>query len=165
MVQFGISTIDPGRTKYWMRHPIEDDIIINSTNPLNLKSNLFTKQYPKHSNSRGTISFASAGPNTRACQLFINLVNNDYLDKQGFIPIGKIIYGAKNDKNKELNDFLSDENIIDELYTGYGDSGKSDGTDGKGPSQQWLLEKHSNKQELLEQQFPKISYIKSIKIL
>ena len=33
-----------------------------------------------HSNVRGTISMANAGPNTGGSQFFINVVNNDYLD-------------------------------------------------------------------------------------
>ncbi|MBO7205339.1 MAG: peptidylprolyl isomerase [Candidatus Methanomethylophilaceae archaeon] len=33
-----------------------------------------------HSNKRGTISMANAGPNTGGSQFFINLVDNNYLD-------------------------------------------------------------------------------------
>lgn len=33
-----------------------------------------------HSNVRGTISMANAGPNTGGSQFFINMVDNDYLD-------------------------------------------------------------------------------------
>ena len=33
-----------------------------------------------HSNVRGTISMANAGPNTGGSQFFINVVNNEYLD-------------------------------------------------------------------------------------
>lgn len=35
---------------------------------------------PGHSNLRGTVSMANAGPNTGSSQFFINLVNNSFLD-------------------------------------------------------------------------------------
>ena len=35
-----------------------------------------------HSNKRGTISMANAGPNTGGSQFFINTVDNTYLDKE-----------------------------------------------------------------------------------
>ena len=36
---------------------------------------------PDNKNNRGTIAMANAGPNTGGSQFFINLVNNNYLDK------------------------------------------------------------------------------------
>jgi peptidylprolyl isomerase len=49
----------------------------------------FTKQ---NRNDRGTISMANAGPNTGGSQFFINLVNNNYLDKMHPV-FGKVIAG------------------------------------------------------------------------
>lgn len=37
---------------------------------------------PNNRNDRGTISMANAGPNTGGSQFFINLVNNNFLDKK-----------------------------------------------------------------------------------
>lgn len=59
------------------------------------------------SNSRGTISFAMGGKNTRTKQLFINLKDNKYLDREGFTVIGKVVDGmddvvSKVSENEEL---------------------------------------------------------------
>lgn len=43
-------------------------------------------------NNRGTIAMANAGPNTGSSQFFINLVNNNYLDKM-HPAFGEIIEG------------------------------------------------------------------------
>jgi peptidyl-prolyl cis-trans isomerase A (cyclophilin A) len=60
----------------------------------------------RHSNLRGTLSFAHAGPGTRSTQLFINLHDNAGLDdccRAGFAPIGEIVAGV------ELIDLLNGE--------------------------------------------------------
>ena len=44
-------------------------------------------------NDRGTISMANAGPNTGGSQFFINLVNNNYLDRKHPV-FGKIVCKA-----------------------------------------------------------------------
>ncbi len=43
-------------------------------------------------NNRGTIAMANAGPNTGGSQFFINLVNNNYLDKAHPV-FGKVVEG------------------------------------------------------------------------
>ncbi len=43
-------------------------------------------------NNRGTISMANAGPNTGGSQFFINLVNNNYLDRKHAV-FGKVVKG------------------------------------------------------------------------
>ena len=45
-------------------------------------------------NDRGAISMANAGPNTGGSQFFINLVNNNYLDKQHPV-FGKVVKGIE----------------------------------------------------------------------
>jgi len=45
-------------------------------------------------NDRGTISMANAGPNTGGSQFFINLVNNNYLDKKHPV-FGKVVGGME----------------------------------------------------------------------
>jgi peptidylprolyl isomerase len=50
-------------------------------------------EFTKHNrNDRGTISMANAGPNTGGSQFFINLVDNNYLDK-AHPAFGKVIEG------------------------------------------------------------------------
>eukprot|EP00933_Yihiella_yeosuensis_P003724 TRINITY_DN10692_c0_g1_i2.p1 TRINITY_DN10692_c0_g1~~TRINITY_DN10692_c0_g1_i2.p1 ORF type:complete len:337 (+),score=68.25 TRINITY_DN10692_c0_g1_i2:102-1112(+) len=46
---------------------------------------------PKVSNKAGTITFGSAGPNTRTSQIFFNLKDNTDLDQEGYAPIGEIL--------------------------------------------------------------------------
>jgi peptidylprolyl isomerase len=50
-------------------------------------------EFTKHNkNDRGTISMANAGPNTGGSQFFINLVDNNYLDKAHPV-FGKVVAG------------------------------------------------------------------------
>jgi peptidyl-prolyl cis-trans isomerase A (cyclophilin A) len=73
VVQFGLPA-DPQLGRVWSSQAIPDDPV-------------------RQPNRRGTVAFASAGPNTRTTQLFINLADNLRLDALGFAPIGQVVEG------------------------------------------------------------------------
>ena len=97
----------------------------------------------KEKNLRGTLTFAQSGPNTRATEVFINLKDNPDLDDQGFTPFGKIVEGV---------------DIIDTLYSGYGELGPK----GKGPDA-GRAENEAN--EYIVPRFPQLDYIKRARSL
>mmetsp|Transcript_30996 Transcript_30996/g.73031 ORF Transcript_30996/g.73031 Transcript_30996/m.73031 type:complete len:277 (-) Transcript_30996:94-924(-) len=119
IAQFGING-DPSVMSKWRSSSIPDDPV-------------------KVTNSRGTVVFATAGPNTRTTQIFINTRNqgNAFLDKQGFSPFGVVLEGM---------------DIVDKLYAGYGEGAPG----GKGPNQA-LIQKKGN--EYLTSSYPNLSYI------
>src|SRR2546427_1582402 len=73
MCQFGIHG-DPKVAAAWREARIPDDPV-------------------KASNTRGAVTFATAGPNTRTTQLFISFGDNGRLDSTGFAPFGKVTGG------------------------------------------------------------------------
>jgi peptidyl-prolyl cis-trans isomerase A (cyclophilin A) len=94
-------------------------------------------------NKRGRITFAMAGPNSRTTQLFINFKDNDRLDGMGFASFGEVVEGM---------------DVVDKLYSGYGEGAPR----GNGPTQA-RIQTEGNK--YLEEDFEKLDYIKSAKIL
>jgi peptidyl-prolyl cis-trans isomerase A (cyclophilin A) len=122
MVQFGIHG-DPAVAAAWRSARINDDPVKGSNSPM-------------------TITFATAGPNTRTTQVFINYGDNSALDKQGFSPFGEVVEG---------------QDVVKKIFTGYGDGPPR----GKGPDQ-GRLQQEGN--AYLVKDFPKMDYIKKATI-
>merc|ERR1712032_924620 len=74
VLQFGISG-SSDQNENWLHNEIKDDPVVGS-------------------NTRGTISYATAGPDSRTTQLFINYGDNSQLDSMGFAPFGEVGGGA-----------------------------------------------------------------------
>ena len=76
---------------------------------------------PDNKNNKGTIAMANAGPNTGGSQFFINLVNNNYLDKahpafgkviEGFDVVEKIGKVKTNYNDRPLEDVVIKEAVL-----------------------------------------------------
>jgi peptidyl-prolyl cis-trans isomerase A (cyclophilin A) len=119
MCQFGIHG-DPAISAKWRDANIPDDSV-------------------KGSNTRGTVTFATAGPNTRTTQLFINFGDNASLDGQGFSPFGKVVAGM---------------DVVDKIDGEYGENP---------PETQGRLQNEGN--AYLKKAFPNLDYIKSATIV
>jgi len=93
----------------------------------------------KESNKRGTLTFASAGPNSRSTQFFINLSENTKLfDRQGLAPFGSVVSGL---------------DVVESLYSGYGEGAPR----GIGPEQSRITVEGN---AYLKKTFPKLDYVK-----
>ena len=123
MCQFGIHG-DPNVSAKWRAAAIPDDPV-------------------KGSNTRGTITFATAGPNTRTTQLFINFADNSNLDGMGFSPFGKVTEGI---------------DVVDKINGEYGEGAPR----GRGPDQGRVQGEGNT---YLKKDFPNLDYIKSATIL
>lgn len=123
MAQFGIHG-DPRVQSRWRDARIPDDPVAES-------------------NTRGRVTFATAGPGTRTSQLFINYGDNSLLDNQGFAPIGEVVEGM---------------DVVDALYAGYGEGAPR----GTGPSQS-RIQMEGN--EYLTEEFPNLDYIERAEII
>lgn len=123
VVQFGIPA-DPARSAAWRDRPIADDPVVAS-------------------NERGTLTFATAGPDTRTTQLFINLGNNTRLDEMGFAPVGRVVEGM---------------DAVDRLYSEYGEAAPA----GKGPRQDRI---HAEGEAYLARDFPRLDRIERAQVV
>ena len=117
VAQFGMHG-DPAVNKRWDDRPIADDPVAQS-------------------NKRGTIVFATAGPNTRGNQFFINFADNASLDRQGFSPFGRVVEGMS---------------VVDAIYAGYGEQ----------PDQSRI---GAEGNRYLKRDFPRLDYIKSARVV
>ena len=122
MVQFGING-DPKVAAAWQDANIKDDPV-------------------KQSNQRGFVTFATAGPNTRTTQVFINFDDNSALNGQGFAPFGQVVSGM---------------DVVDQLFSGYGEGSPN----GEGPEQGRL---QSQGNAYLAKDFPKLDFIRKATI-
>lgn len=123
MVQFGLSA-KPAISAVWSHAVIPDDPVTQS-------------------NKRGYVTFATAGPNTRTTQIFINYGDNSRLDSEGFAPFGQVIEGM---------------DVVDKLYSGYGEGAPQGG----GPDQALVEAKGK---AYLDADFPKLDSIKTAVIV
>lgn len=123
VVQFGIHR-DPTVSRIWRDAIIPDDPVTGS-------------------NSRGTLTYGTAGPNTRTTQLFINLVDNPRLDGLGFAPFARVTGGM---------------DVVDRLYGGYGEGAPM----GNGPDQGRIQSEGS---AYLERDFPRLDRIVRARIV
>ncbi len=122
MCQFGISG-DPKVAAVWREAKIQDDPV-------------------KQANTRGMVSFATAGPNTRTTQVFINYGDNKRLDGMGFSPFAAVTEGME---------------VVDKLHADYGEGAPR----GNGPDQ-GRLQAEGN--EYLKKDFPKLDFVKTARI-
>ncbi len=122
MVQFGING-DPQVSARWRQASIPDDPVTQH-------------------NTRGMITFATAGPNTRTTQVFINFADNSQLDGMGFAPFGRVVSGM---------------NVVDAINAEYGEGAPR----GNGPDQ-GRLQTEGN--VYLAQSFSRMDYVKKATI-
>jgi uncharacterized caspase-like protein/cyclophilin family peptidyl-prolyl cis-trans isomerase len=123
MAQFGIHG-DPSVSAVWREARIKDDPV-------------------KQSNKRGFITYATAGPDTRTTQVFINFADNAALDRQGFAPFGQVSSAGMN--------------VVDALNAEYGEGAPN----GRGPNQA-RMQREGN--AYLQKEFPKLDFVKKATI-
>lgn len=118
VAQFGMHG-EPAVTRAWFNQRMADDPV-------------------RHSNARGTVTFATSGPNSRTTQLFINYRDNTRLDEMGFAPIGEVVEGL---------------DVVEKFFSGYGEGAPQ----GQGPNQGRIMAEGN---AYLEREFPRLDYVK-----
>jgi peptidyl-prolyl cis-trans isomerase A (cyclophilin A) len=120
IVQFGMAP-DPKVGAVWQTASIKDDPML-----------------PTVHNTKGTVVFATSGPNTRSNQFFVNTNDNTRsLDAQGFSPFGEVTEGM---------------DIVLGLYAGYGER----------PEQGRILQEGK---AYLDKNFPNLDSIKAAVVM
>ncbi|HXR97947.1 MAG TPA: peptidylprolyl isomerase [Terriglobales bacterium] len=122
VVQWGLSA-DPRISAAWADRTIKDDPVVKS-------------------NTRGMVTFAMSGANTRTTQVYINFRDNSRLDKLGFSPFGEVVAGM---------------DVVDALNGEYGEGAPR----GKGPSQGRITREGA---AYLAKEFPRLDRILSTKV-
>jgi peptidyl-prolyl cis-trans isomerase A (cyclophilin A) len=124
MAQIGIHG-KPELNTIWREQRIPDDPVVKS-------------------NTRGFVSFATAGPGTRTTQFFINYSDrNSRLDGMGFSPFGQVTSGME---------------IVDSLNSEYGEGAPQ----GRGPNQGRIQEEGN---AYLVRDFPQLDYVKEATVI
>lgn len=123
VVQFGLHG-DTAVNRTWTNRRFPDDTVTRS-------------------NVRTTLSFATSGANTRTTQVFINLKDNQRLDRMGFSVVAQVIAGMS---------------VVDSLYQGYGDGPPR----GKGPNQDTMAREG---EAYLAREYPKLDRIVTARVV
>lgn len=109
---------DPKVSAKWIEAKIDDDPV-------------------KKKNVRGTLSFAKGGPHTRTVNVFLNLKDNDALDRQGFAPFAEVAEGME---------------VADKLHSGWGNT----------PQQKKILEQGN---AYLDKDYKELDRIKTARVM
>lgn len=107
------------------------------------KENYIDDDKVKRSNTRGAVTFAMTGADTRSTQVYINTADNQRLDTDGFAPFGQVVEGM---------------DVIDRLYGLYGE----DAGGGLRGGRQGPLETGGS--DYIEQHFPLLDFIRIARI-
>lgn len=118
---------------------IHDDPYVNAV----WKNELLIDDPVIKSNTKGAVSFAKGGANSRTVQVFINYKDNSSLDNRGFTPFGEVVEGM---------------DVIGSLYSEYGDGPPR----GEGVYQAMAMAKGA---EYFQEEFPNLDRIVRVSLV